>query len=392
MRRAAILGPVILWGCRGGGGPTTVAIPSAPLAPAVAEPWTTYLAAAAEAERTEPRLLNRVSFFPKQRRELMAAVGPAATRVSAARGDAPFPYAPPRPGEVSPGRTGWRAIGRVLVWRVEDAAKAQDHVAATAALAAATRFGYAVAGGDAADATLGLTIAADARRAFLPLLPDLSRDELVALSKSYRTAIAARPKPATTARHEELAAVEAVRWLQENAGDKKALEELMGKDGADIFRYLDENPSARPAFFQGLLAEARAEADAMAVWAARPATRRAAEPVEGLSKKRLWRKAARHLLQAYRPVVALDDLDLARARLMAIEIEIHRRVRETGRAFPSIAPFSEAARRDPYTGDPFLYRSEGREFVLWSVGPDGKDDGGVSDAAGVSPDLVLENP
>jgi hypothetical protein len=39
-------------------------------------------------------------------------------------------------------------------------------------------------------------------------------------------------------------------------------------------------------------------------------------------------------------------------------------------------PHAESLSSDPFSGKPFHYRREGDGFVLWSVGPDGDDDGG----------------
>lgn len=41
-------------------------------------------------------------------------------------------------------------------------------------------------------------------------------------------------------------------------------------------------------------------------------------------------------------------------------------------------PGAERLPKDPFSGEPFHYRREGQGFVLWSVGPDGDDDGGVT--------------
>ena len=46
--------------------------------------------------------------------------------------------------------------------------------------------------------------------------------------------------------------------------------------------------------------------------------------------------------------------------------------------------------RDPYSERPLGYRREGAGCVLWSVGPDGKNDGGVALSADKKPlDLVV---
>jgi hypothetical protein len=47
--------------------------------------------------------------------------------------------------------------------------------------------------------------------------------------------------------------------------------------------------------------------------------------------------------------------------------------------------------QDPYTGEPLLYRREGAKYVLYSVGPDGQDDGGKPwDEMNWSGDFLLD--
>ncbi len=51
-------------------------------------------------------------------------------------------------------------------------------------------------------------------------------------------------------------------------------------------------------------------------------------------------------------------------------------------ALDAIVPeFLPALPIDPFSGKPFLYRAEGGGFIVYSVGPDGKDDGGKQEGA-----------
>ncbi len=45
--------------------------------------------------------------------------------------------------------------------------------------------------------------------------------------------------------------------------------------------------------------------------------------------------------------------------------------------FPEKLPASAREILDPFSGKPFLYKKLPGSFVLYSVGPDGRDDGGV---------------
>jgi len=86
----------------------------------------------------------------------------------------------------------------------------------------------------------------------------------------------------------------------------------------------------------------------------------------------------------------------ARLRLVytALRLESHRKTR--GQYPPSLdALGSDPLFTDPFSGQPFVYRRDGAGYTLYSVGPNGKDDGGESrPEGGMSPghpgDLLLQ--
>jgi hypothetical protein len=61
--------------------------------------------------------------------------------------------------------------------------------------------------------------------------------------------------------------------------------------------------------------------------------------------------------------------------LLACDLEIHRL--EHGSYPSSLADFPGASKIDPLTREPFRYRLEGPQPVIYSVGTDLKDDGGL---------------
>jgi len=46
---------------------------------------------------------------------------------------------------------------------------------------------------------------------------------------------------------------------------------------------------------------------------------------------------------------------------------------------------------DPFTGKDYIYRKKGKGFIVYSVGEDEKDDGGVEEGTSTKPDIVWEN-
>jgi len=100
--------------------------------------------------------------------------------------------------------------------------------------------------------------------------------------------------------------------------------------------------------------------------------------------------------KVYRKVQQRD----AHLRLLMLELAIRchqlertNQPQSLGELVPS---YLKAAPLDPFSNRPFIYRPEGTGFKLYSVGPDGKDDGGVSivkSPADVPPgDVLLNSP
>jgi len=117
---------------------------------------------------------------------------------------------------------------------------------------------------------------------------------------------------------------------------------------------------------------------------------------------RIMHKAARRMEQCYSPETgALEEIDDREIRGLARELvpamgrvkEVHAKMqadiritrsglallrsKADGGKFPqTLAGFEPDDVRDPFSGEPLIYRSGAEGFVLYSVGPDGKDNGG----------------
>ena len=95
--------------------------------------------------------------------------------------------------------------------------------------------------------------------------------------------------------------------------------------------------------------------------------------------------------------------DQAQARMTALAIDIAASRKDTAKPYPKrlIRIPAHLILKDPFNDKQFGYRRDGKGFVLWSVGPDGDDDGGKTyeelEAAGKAADaddgdLVLRIP
>jgi hypothetical protein len=358
-----------------------------------------YALAALDVEAKGGSNLTRTFFYPGHIQESRKATAEAIRTVRRATNrPCDFRFMPRRPFEPAPYQQGWRLIGRVLTWSIQEAIEEERYDEAIDSAVLATRFGFDLSGGGATDASLGLTIVDEARRALAPVLGRLEPAQLTRLSQGYKSALERKPPLSLVVEHERLAMLEAVQYVQDAflSGDYAELRRGLGQDAREAVRYLEglrDEPHERwMAYFAGFAAEAEEEAGALRRLAALPARERAGDPGPALRDERPWRRFARHFFRSTRPLLDIDDATVARTRLMILESEILRQAKQTGAVPLSLDGFTKSLIIDPYTGLPFKYRGEGTVFDLYSVGADFRDDGGVTDSTFTAKDLRLERP
>lgn len=367
-----------------------------PSAPGVGSAtFAVYKTAALQAEALGAKYVNRVVFTPGQRKSVQQLLAPAVIAVRQQTGKpVDFEFIPRPPFTPAPYQKGWRLIGRCLVWDIQSSGPDLDK--AITETSQATSFGFGLTGGGATDASLGLTIADEARRAILPRLDEMSADQLDRLASGMQAALFTKPtlQGAIENEHQQmLMGVQAVQdaYVHE---DYKQLREKLGNDVRDAITYLQDMHSddrkRRPAYFEKLAGEADAEASWLSTACLLPAVKRVPETEPKTTEQRPWRKFAKQFFRTCRPMLAMNDATLARTRLLILNCRIMAIMKRTGAAPQELGQFPARVRQDPYSGLPFVYRADGPEFYLYSVGQDFKDDGGQTDETFTTPDLMLE--
>lgn len=362
-----------------------------PVSPAFAA----FTHAGVEAETDGAKYVDRVVFTPDQRRALQSAILPAVNEVRRQTGKAvDFQFKPRDPFEPAPYQKGWRLIGRSLVWDIQASGDNLDK--AIVGTVQATSFGFGLTGGGATDASLGLTVADEARKAIVGRLDEMSAVQLDRLASSMEKVLSLKPTLQGTIENEHqqmLAAVQAVQdaYERDRYDDLKS---KLGPDVRDAVQYLQDMHSddarKRPSYFEKFAAEADAEADWLSKACLQPAVKR--QPPEEPKTDRPWRKFAKQFFSTCRPLLAMNDATLARTRLLILNCRILALIKRSGSAPAELGQFSARLRQDPYSGLPFVYRADGSDYYLYSVGADFKDDGGQTDETYTTPDLTLERP
>lgn len=356
--------------------------------------------AALDAERSvRPGYLQRVYFPPKMRLNVIQQTKEACART--ARGlskNVEFQFAPRGPFEPAPYHNGWRAIGRGFVWRIQEAANRGDFDAAVSNTVLATRFGFALTGGGAMEASLGLATINEARSALAPHLRSLGAAQLNTLSAGLERALNARPPIRITILNEQesmLAAIETVREAFQRNEFTELQTRLQG-DGREASAYLrklrNKDLEEQADYFRGFTEEAIEQARWFATAAEKPAAERKLLSKPRLRDERPWKRFARHFFSVGEPLLAQFDSTIARSKLLVLDTRILAQVKAKRAAPASLGGYATGTTTDPYSGKPFIYKAAGAEYALYSVGPDLRDDGGETDDSFTTPDLTLERP
>jgi hypothetical protein len=107
-------------------------------------------------------------------------------------------------------------------------------------------------------------------------------------------------------------------------------------------------------------------------------------------RERPWSPLTQHLLLGPRVLPAVEKRYQSKLRLFALAAALQRQVVNAKTAPAQLPALDPELLTDPYSGRPFIYRAVGREYQVYSVGANKKDDGGETDRNGEVPDVALE--
>lgn len=374
--------------------------PETPYSPAASadNAFDAYALAAQEVEAKCAKYLRRNFFTPKMKQDCIGLMQGALSRLQAAAGrKCLFEFRPHMPGQRPPYQVGWRLLGRALVWQIEQAVLDADYGTAVKRTNQAISFGFDLVGGGALDASLGLVIVDEARVAIAPALQKMALENLTALQRGLTTSLLSRPLLSQTFENERRNLLAAVQFVQNAFRDErwKDLEPLLERDARPALDYLrrlrSEDPVKRARYFEGFAAEARAEIAWLIEQSKLPAYKRADSGPEDNDAERPWKRFAKHFFLTGRPLLGQELKTLARVRLLALNAAALRAAKTDGQGLRDLNDFPIMVRTDPYSGKNLIFRGQGADFLIYSVGPDCRDDGGETDDSFTTPDLLLES-
>lgn len=351
--------------------------------------------AAQSAESAAGNLAQRTSFTPSQRDALRKNLaGAVAKAVQATSSPVTFAYVPRKPFEKAPNQLGWRMIGRVLRWELLAALEESNYDRAVTLAVQSARLGFSLTGGGASDASLGFAIAEDGRQAILGSLSELPPEALNRLADGLEKAIADKPSLQTTIEHEGQSSLLAVQFVQDAYTNHQleVLNKELGPSVKEAVEKLQElSVEKAGTYFQAFAGEAHKGTDTLKQWAALPTVRRSEVPkFRSEKRKPLFWRFSTHFVGVAEPLLGVNDRVEARFRILALTCRLMAKKKSEGKVPKSLRGIDDGVNTDPFTGEPLQYRSDGSDFLVYSVGADGKDDGGDTDDTFEAPDLTIE--
>jgi hypothetical protein len=342
--------------------------------------------------KTNP-LTVRVSFFPEQKRDARNLMAPFRSKVlTLVNQGVTIDYSPiglaPSPRYLH----GLRLIGLSLIWDIDEAIKAGKPENAIKGCTMATKFGAILMNGAAYEATLGAYLVDQARLKMIPLLPSLGAGQLSSLASGMQRAFQPRPNLAKTVANEGANMLLGIQQVQDAYTGKKLddLQKTLGtstKETLNSLRALQEKPEKAKSVFDWVGNDIRAK---IAWTTKKEASPRDAGAPPTLETRSNWKMLHRYLATNLDNLLPQLQATCARTQLFIIECYLRQRVKMDQLLPKNLNSFSASARRDPFTGEDFFYHAGPKEFLLYSAGEDGIDNGGETDTTFKSPDMKIE--
>lgn len=337
----------------------------------------------------------RTTFFPKQRSEAREVVGQSRSAALAAATDViNFDYTPvglnPPPAYLG----GLRLIGFTLIWDIDEAITNQDYDKAIVGCGSATRLGFALMGGGAFEASLGASLINQARLKMVPYLGSLNALQLGKLGAALQKASLNRPAMQVSVENERdnmlLTLQQAQDMFAENKLDR-LLEKLgsSAKDQVDQLQALESDQAKGKELFDWIGNDITTRTEWYLKKVKNP--RKVGLPPK-LEDKRQYRMLYRYFGSNIENLVPLLQSTYCRTQLFILECYLKQKQKMQRELPTSLRAFSRSAILDPFTGEPFYYKSGDSSYILYSAGEDGIDNGGMTDTSFRYPDMLLEKP
>lgn len=393
LAQGLLAGLFVLGGCQGTQDRpyATFFTPSAPYEPrqGSGNAYDGYLLAGNRVIQDCPEDADRINYTEGSKQALRKCAAPALRDLlSAATREASIDFRPRDPFLPRPGFQGLVVLTRALKFEAEAAVANKNWERCAELLQLTTKIAADFTNGDASDSSMGIAMANSVRGIVAPYIAEFPAGTLSSLSQSLNQTLNRAPDLQTSVNNEGqnfLAGVQFVQDCQQKK-DYKTLETALYKAAQPGIDYLKRlSPSERENYFEGFAKEAAVVTRHYAGECEKPTADRTSLEFDERTD-RPWKRLSSQLFGTIQPLLTLHDDFIAKSRLMAVTAYALARSKSTQQAPRSFEGLGATITIDPFSGKPMPYRVAGREFKVYCVGPDGRDDGGSAEN-----DVLLEN-
>lgn len=356
-------------------------------------------AAAREALRAVPdRLLLDAKYGPTQKKEIIAALsGPEAKLERSLRGPWARAYQASAVDQVSDEVKGWNWLSRSLDWQSQEALEQQNWPLAAAKSLTAIRFGLRLTTGDCFEAVGGLTTAEIHASRLAPQVSQMGPKTLTAVSLGIQDALKGMADPEVTLSNEMDRISTTLQALQTacRSDGYKGMLPIIGPTSHDGAAWIRSNKKKLGWFFRAFRDEC---ADLSTEYVAASSGKEFDEDIfkprskrwEGVTRP--WRDMTPQIMAGHEAYRKARLGVTARLRLLAVTCAVEAKLKQEGKVPRNLDFLPESLRKDPYGEGDLAYRPGEVTYRLWSVGPNGVDDGGLTDPGTVILDMGLRTP
>lgn len=347
-----------------------------------------YIKAGIRASQDCEQFLNRVNFTEAYKVKLRECAAPALKNLfDSANKTYSRNFHPTDPFLPREGFDGLVVLNKAITFEAENAVKNQNWDKCAQLLKKTTKIALDFSNGDATDLSLGVSLADSAREVIAPKILQMPAGIQSELSKSLNNLLTKGPSIRIAIENEGENFNQGLQFILDCRikNDYDLLHQTLYKAAQPAINYLQKlSPEEEAEYFKGF----RNEADLIVRHYIKEADKPTVERTELKFDKRSerpWKKFSDQFFSTIPPMMSIYDGFIAKTRLLTITTFAMARAKSTQVAPLKFTGLDPENIIDPYSGRVFPYRAAGSEFQVYSVGKDGRDDGGTDES-----DLLLE--
>lgn len=345
------------------------------------------------------RLKLHSTFGPTQKKEIIASLASSEAKLERSlQGAWTRRFEAPPLDQASEEGQGWNWLARSLDWQSQEALSQQNWPLAAHKSITAIQFGLRWTTGDCFEAVGGLEVAETHALRLAPFIPQMGPRTLEAIAGGTAVALKGLANPEVTLQNEQDRIAVTMQAMQTacRANGYKGMLPVIGPSSHDGAEWVSKNKKKLGWFFKSFLEECdRLSAEYVDFsLGTKPFDPDIYDSKSDRWEGRLrpWRDMTPQIMAGHEAYRKARLGVVTRLRLLAATCAIEAKLKREGRVPKDLTFLPAELRKDPYGPGDLAYRPGEVTYRLWSVGPNGVDDGGLVDPGAVVLDQGLNSP